>query len=286
LFEKRAPRRTFGLLAGIAAITLVGGCDALNPSFVNVLLPSDIEPPQTAQAASGYIPIFFVSNAVFDGELLQYLEELGVDLENVDLRPRVRAQVFVQFQDGSTRTLEFLDGGQLSQLSTLSVDETGGETEVVAVLPPDLDRPPLNNQVMQCDVDLIDLDFENLGVEVYVPVFYGTFVVENVDLIGLVKRLTQLFQPQFVQLESDDLDASGDLVIVNNIDIRDIPGPINQITCGSVIAYVLDGTLRVPFVTGPFAEGIEGAVFPGWLEDDEASEANFPGRYRIRALVR
>ncbi len=289
LFATRARLRSIGLVVGIVWFTLAAGCDALNPSFVNVLLPSDVaqDVSSVGQTASGYVPILFTSAAVFDSELLEWMEEQGLDVSDADLRPRIRARVFVQFQDGNSRTLEFLDGSQLSQLTTTTIDETGGTEEVVATLPPDLDRPEINNQVLACDVDLVTIDLDQAAIEVYVPVFWGIFTVETTDLL-IQKRLLTLLQPQFWPLAIDVADAFGDITLVRNFDIRDVPGPVSQVTCGSVIGFVLDGTLRVPFEQGPFVEGggVQGTRFPGFLDDDVLSQNAFPGRFRIRTIVR
>lgn len=249
----------------------MAGCDALNPAFVEVMLPAEQIPPQvqTADNPRGHVPIFFVSNARFDGALLQYMANRGLDVSDANLRPRVRVQVTVSFSDGSTRVMEFLDGAQISESATL----IEGETEV-AVIPPDLNRPSLNNQVAQCDVASVVVAPN--AIEVYIPVFWGLYEQVEIQDVGIEIRLTELYPPQFYVLQVDDVDSTGDTVTLRNIGVRDVAGPILNLTCGTVVLYSLEGTLQTPFVGGS----------PGYFEDNAAAIAAFPGRFAVKTQVR
>lgn len=265
------------LRASVRSVVLVGlglalaGCDALNPAFVEVMLPADRIPSQvqTADNPRGHVPIFFVSNARFDGALLQYMAAQGLDVSDANLRPRVRVQVTISFSDGTERVMEFLDGAQLSQSATV----VEGETEV-AVIPPDLARPSLNNQVAQCDVSSVVVAPN--AIEVYIPVFWGEFEQVDIQDVGIEIRLTELYPPQFYVLQVDEVDTSGDTVTLRNIGVRDVAGPILNLTCGTVVLYSLEGTLQTPFVGG----------FPGYFGENEAAVAAFPGRFAVKTQVR
>jgi hypothetical protein len=249
----------------------VAGCDALNPAFVEVVFPPDSAPVQnqTADNPTGHVPVFFISNARFDGALLEYMETQGLDVSDPDLRPRIRVQVTVEFTDGSSRIMEFLDGSRISQ-SAVVVE---GETEV-AVVPPDLARPSLNNQVAQCDVSTVVVT--QGSIEVYIPVFWAEFEQVEIQDVGIEIRVVETFPPQFYVLQVDDVDERGNTTTLRNIGIRDVPGPILSLTCGSVVLYSLEGTLQVPFVGG----------FPGYFQDNEAIIAAFPGRFAVKTQVR
>jgi len=265
------------LRAGVRSAVLVGlglalaGCDALNPAFVEVMLPAERIPSQVQAADNprGHVPIFFVSNARFDGALLQYMAAQGLDVSDANLRPRVRVQANVEFSDGSARVMEFLDGAQISQSATV----VEGEAEV-AVIPPDLNRPSLNNQVTQCDV--VSVLVAPNAIEVYIPVFWGEFEQVDIQDVGIEIRLRELYPPQFYVLQLDEVDARGDTVTLRNIGVRDAAGPILDLTCGSVVLYSLEGTLQMSFVSG----------FPGYFTENEAAIAAFPGRFAVKTQVR
>ena len=270
LSDARATRLAMLAALLIGGLAPIGGCDALNPAFVEVMLPADFVEAGTTENPSGHVPIFFVSNARFDGELLSYLESQGVDVSDPNLRPRVRVRVVVVFADGSARVVEFIDGAQITQTST--TETVDGSTQD-AIIPPDLDRPVLNNQVMQCDISLIGIIPEI--IEVYVPVFIGEYTVEEIPDFGLETRLVQVFPPQFYPLQMDEVDLLGNTTTLRNIGIRDIPGPLEDLTCGSVVLFSLEGTLRVPFIGDS----------PGWIDEDAPTIAAFPGRFKVLTAV-
>jgi hypothetical protein len=87
--------------------------------------------------------------------------------------------------------------------------------------------------------------------------------------------------PGFRALEVDEVDDRLNTVVTRNIGIRDQPGPVIDVVCGSVVAFILEGTLEVPFV-----QDENGALVPGYLDTDTASEATIPGRYRVITTTR
>jgi hypothetical protein len=261
----------------LVATAVLSGCDAFNPSFLEVALPADQSLEATAATttnATGHVPVFFVSNARFDGALLDYLEAQGVDINIPDLRPRVRVRATVTFADGTARPLEFVDGSQITETTTVSAGET-----TTATLPVDLLRPELNNQVLPCDVAEIRVDAESFTV--YVPVFIRTFQVEEVEDQGLELRLLEILAPQFWPLERDEVDEYLNTTVVRNFPIRELPAPVFDLTCGSVVLYALEGTLEVPFVNEFNVSGV-----PGWNVDNEPTIEAFPGRFSVSTVVR
>jgi len=271
--------RTLLRLAALVSLTapgVIGGCDALNPAFVDIVLPEDYQGPVVTENAKGHIPIFFVTNARFEGELLSYLDSLGVDITDPNLRPRVRIIADVAFTDGSSRVMEFVDGSTITQ----TVDAIGaapGVPPTVAVIPPDLVSPPLTNQVVQCDVAAVAIRPQS--IEVYVPVFMHEYSYVTTAAAGndvLTRELSATYPPQFWQLEVDEVDEFLNATIIRNFGIRDVPGPIQDLTCGSVVMFSLEGALQVPFIGG----------IPGWLDEDTPTIEAFPGRYRMVTSVR
>jgi len=248
----------------IAALALVGGCGALSPAFVDFALPAEYASTETAR---GHIPIYFLSNAQFDTELLQYFAAIGLDVSDPNLRPRIRVIAEVRFSDGSSRNLEFLDGSDINEMVAF------GENEG-AFVSSDLTSAPLTNQVVQCDVTAIVVRPED--IEVYVPISITEYTWEEVENVGMVRRYLRTYPPRFWPLRVDDVDENLNVVTTRNLGIRDAPGPLLNVTCGSVIMFALEGALRVPFVGG----------IPSWDDDDTLQIAVFPGRYRVITAVR
>jgi hypothetical protein len=260
----RAVFRRRWALSFISVLALASGCGVLNPAFVSFAAPDGAV--TTTKTPTGFVPIFFISNAQFDTPILQYLAARGADISDPNLRPRIRVRASVTFADDSTRTLEFLDGSQITEPSNVN-------TSGVAV-PVDLTRPVLTNQVLPCDVRQISI--APTSVEVYVPVSITQFRYEQVQGIGNVLVRDQIFAPQFVALQVDEVDTNLNTLVFRNLGIRDTPAPLANVTCGSVGLFALEGTLSVPFVNG----------IPGWVDTDTAQTAAFPGRFRVVTTVR
>ena len=173
--------------------------------------------------ASGHVPIFFVNNTRFDQNLLDYLEETGVDVSDPNLRPRIRTSVDIIYTNGNETTVEFVDG---SAIVEGVVDGTNYAT------PPELTDFELNNVVAVCDIDRI----EPSSVEIYVPVTMTQIgYVETDDAV--YREITGIISPRFVDLLADELDSDNDVAVVRNFDIRNSPVLVNSVQCGSVIGF-------------------------------------------------
>jgi hypothetical protein len=259
------------------AVWIGTGCDALNPAFVEVVLPEETQAQRTTENVRGHVPVFFINRTQFDGQLLDYLSSIGVvDPAAADVRARVRLLVNVQFINGVTLQFEFMDGSQVVQGSV----DIGGETQFVGTLPPDLLEPELINQVVQCDVTRVEV--VSGAIEVFVPVFLKEIRIEpGGEGTDPTRQLEQVIPPAFRALQVDDVDERLNVVVTRNIGIRDQPGPVIDVVCGSVVAFILEGTLEVPFV-----QDENGALVPGYLDTDEPSEATIPGRYRVITTTR
>jgi hypothetical protein len=260
----------------IAALGGIGGCDALNPAFVETVLPADLQGPVVTENAKGHVPILFVNNTRFEGALLQYMKDVGIDTSDPNLRPRVRLIADVAFADGSSRIMEFLDGSPVIQTAGIPGGTPGNPTPQVTV-PPDLTQPALINQVVQCDVAAIAVRPQS--IEVFVPVYVEVLTYETVgqagnNVINLVLSVT--YPPRYWQLQVDEVDEFLNATIVRNFGVRDIPGPVLDLTCGSAVLFELEGAMDVPFVGG----------VPGFIDADVAASAAFPGRYRMVVSVR
>jgi hypothetical protein len=265
------------LLLGAAAAGFTVGCDALNPAFLEAVLPAEAQTQRTTENVRGHVPIFFINRTQFDGQLLDYLVSIGVvDATVADLRARVRLRVNVEFINGVTLPFEFMDGSQVVQGSV----DIGGQAQFVGTLPPDLLEPDLTNQVVQCDVAGVEV--VSGTIEVFVPVFLKEIRIEpGAQGTQPTRQLQQVIPPGFRALQVDDVDDRLNIVVTRNIGIRDQPGPVIDVVCGSVVAFILEGTLEVPFV-----QDENGALVPGYLDTDTASEATIPGRYRVITTTR
>ena len=216
--------------------------------------------------ASGHVPIFFVNNTRFDASLLEYLEETGVDVSDPNLRPRIRASIDIIYTNGNQTTVEFVDG---SAVVEGVVDDTNYAT------PPELTDFELNNVVAVCDIDRI----EPSSVEIYVPVTLTTIgYVESDNTI--YREITGIISPRFVDLLPDELDDDNDVAVIRNFDIRNSPVLVNNVQCGSVIGFTISGTLNVSF------DYVYDFYIPGYLEEDEVSQAANPGRFKFTTNVR
>lgn len=283
--SKRCPHRAYetmrlaGLASAICVLALSGaGCSSVfNPSFLALVTnpvpdTSGAVPEITIENAAGHVPIFFVNNTRFDQTLLNYFADLGIDVTGDNLRPRVRMRVNIDYVNGSQNTIEFLDGSDLVQGSILTSE--GAQTN--PLIPASLTRSALTSIVAACNVDQVD---PSESIEVFVPAFLKVIAFEG-DLLT-VRVLQETIPPQFVVLERDTVDENNDVTLLANFDIRDVPVPVTDVQCGSVIGFTLTGTLRVPFVLDEL-----GLLSPGYAEDDTTSEAASPGRFEVQTVVR
>lgn len=266
-------------LGGLLALTgaVLSGCGAFNPAFVDLIDQSGEGRFATLDNAPGHVVVQFVNNAEVDESLVAYLESAdggGLVLTNAEkraLRPRVRMRIRVTFVNGIQTIFEFVDG------STRLVDPRF-DTQAV----PDLNQNDLDNSVVLCDVARVEVD-PTSSIEVFVPV--SLRVYELVQTTGVGGNITTEFQlrdtlpPAFRALAQDQVDERGNVVLQANVGIRDFPAPVpGPLLCGSVVAIVMNGTLRVPFLRGVDNN-------PSYDRDAAAVVAGIGGRFEFEVAV-
>jgi hypothetical protein len=265
----------------LVLLMLGGGCTSFfNPSFVNLLAA---DPPEglgvpvsgdvTIDNAPGHVPIILVNNTQFDDRLLEYMEDIGLDVGDADIRPRIRLRMTVEYTTGSQNTIEFIDGAPILQTSL----DTEGGTEEIGLAPADVRENDLDNAVAICDVTLVT---PQPVIEVFVPVFLKEITVTTTDFV-VVRELEATIPPRFVSLQPDTVDDQGDILTIRNYDVRDAPVPAVGPQCGGVVGFTVSGVLAVPFV-----EDELGQTLPGYLVTDTTAQAALPGRYSFLTTVR
>jgi hypothetical protein len=262
------------LRSSFAALSLfVCGCNAFNPAFVDLIEPSDGSSLVTLTNPPGHVVVTVLNRTIVDEQLLNYLKpKLGMsDAELRALTPRVRMRLRVTFVDGSFQVIEFVTG------SSNLVDP---EFNTQAV--PDLNQNDRDNAVMLCDVALVELE-PGTNVEVFIPVAIEQWeLVETNNPAGGVDQEFQLrgeIAPQFRALLVDDTDEDGNVILLRNVGVRDVPSPTPNVICGSVLAVLIDGTLTVPFLSQA------NTTNPSFDIDDEETEAGIGGRYEFGVSV-
>jgi len=267
-------RRWIGLPAVIASTTVfLCGCDALNPAFVNLFPDSNAASTITLPNAPGHVVVALSNQTRLDEHLLEYYLTLpGVNLSEAEvgaLIPRVRLQVRITFVDGTFQVIEFIDGS-----TTLVEPAFSGEAD------PDLNQNDLNNAVAVCDVALVEVE-PGSDIEVFIPVqMIGYELVESTTPGGgpvneFEPRSSII--PQFWELQVDDVDEDGNTTLQRNIGVRNVPSPVPNVICGSVVIITMTGTLSVPFEIMPNQ--------PSFDQDDEATVAQIGGRYQFNVSV-
>jgi hypothetical protein len=249
----------------------VAGCGALNSSFVDLLDPTGPGAFSTLENAPGHVIVAFVNNAEVDERLVTFLESAAggnlmlTDAQKRALRPRVRFRAQIQFVDGQELLLEFVSGSQ-ELVQPAFRDQ----------LAVDLNKADVTNAVVVCDVAAVQIVEP---VEVFVPVELRTFqfVEPTAGEPGFFRESGRL-PPGFRVLQVDDVDENLGTVLQRNIGIRDRPAPVFNPQCGTVIAFVLDGVLSVPF------RDDLGSV-PGFDVVDVANAARVGGRYEFRVTL-
>lgn len=274
MLQLRQPRTVLPLVM-MALCVSMAGCSALNPAFVDLFDPTG--EMATIENAPGHVIIAFVNNAEVDERLLSFLttskpEGGGVELTSAELRslrPRVRFRVRVDFVDQSFNVFEFVSGS--SKLIDQDFDQQAD---------PDLNENDLDNVVVVCDVASVEL----VGnIEVFVPVRIEQFrlvVPEQGDPTYIRVGEIHSDSLQFIPLEVDLVDMDGNVILQQNIGIRDVPVPVSGPSCGSMIAFVLNGVLSVPFGEDLPTDD------PAVRIDDFQSQARIGGRYEIDVQIR
>lgn len=273
--------KRFGVLS-LAAV--LPGCSALNPSFVDLIDPSGGS--NSVENAPGYVAIVFVNNADVDERLLTYLEADvpdggGVELtpyERRTLKPRLRFRVRVEFTNGNFNVFEFVDG------SVKLVDSRFDATNE-----PDLVENDLSNAIVVCDVVRVSVEGP---ITVFMPVqIEGWTATQNT--FGFVEyRFTQYLPESlgFIPLDVDVIDDDGNVTLQQNIGVRDVPVPVEGPRCGSVVSFVITGTLAVPFINVPDnPDDNRDQAFsrdtPSVVTTDPETIARIGGRFQIRVQV-
>ncbi|UCE60805.1 MAG: hypothetical protein JSU63_03460 [Phycisphaerales bacterium] len=263
----RPSRVLLPMLLGLAGMGLSGCGGFLNPAFVELLDPTGQS--TTVPNAAGHIVITFVDNAEVGERLLNYLEQEGGLIldpyEKRQLRPRTRMRVQVTFDNGSTSAFEFIDG------SASLIDQTFDAQQF-----PDLNQNDLSNAVVACGAGVARIEvLPGSQIEVFVPVELVEWELRQVTNaagdVTLEPNERQRFAPQFRALRQDDVDDDNNVLLRRNIDIRDMPVPVVNPVCGSVVAIVMNGALSVPF----FQDA------PGYDRDDEQTVAGIGGRFEF-----
>ncbi|MGD2110067.1 MAG: hypothetical protein PVI86_11840 [Phycisphaerae bacterium] len=247
----------------------------MNPAFVSLLDPTGAAGLATVPNAPGHVVITVVNNAEVDERLLSFLESAEggnlqlTEAEKRALRPRVRLRVQVTFSDQTTTDIEFVSG------SRSLIDQNFSAQAF-----PDLNQNDLDNAVLICDVSSVEV-LPGSDIDVFVPVEVTGFdLIETTNQAGTVIGVTfearERRPPGFLPLQVDDIDEDGNITLQRNIGRRDVPSPVNNPRCGSVIAFVVNGVLSVPFFDG---------AIPSFDREDEDTEAQIGGRYEFRVSV-
>lgn len=257
------------------AMPALSACDVLNPRFVDYVSGSFNVPVQPLGPTSrGPVVIAFRNDMVFDEQLLDYLVAQGMDptlLDDPNLRPRVRIAFRITLANGNQATIEFNDGS-----STILDPQFGDAANFPALI-----RTEQDNLVLQCDVARVELA---ALPSVFIPVEIQVIGINRPALGGANVRLNLEIlpgTPGFQALRADDPVVEGTIPIPRNFDIRDLPAPADGPSCGSVVTFVMTGTVRVHFDINEF-----GALVPGWLITDRGVIAAHPGRFKIAVQVK
>ncbi len=247
-------------------------CEALNPSFVALFPSSNQAALQTLPNPPGHVVVGLSNQAELDERLIAYLRTLipGLtDDQASQLRPRIRMRVRITYIDGTFLTVEFIDGSRV-------VDPAFASQAV-----PDLNQNDLNNAVVLCDVASVEVE-PGSSVEAFIPVEILQFqLVETTTPGGAVDPEFEqrgALPPQFIPLEVDTVDEDGNVVLQQNIGVRDVPSPVPGVICGSIVVFTISGVLTVPFLE-------EASTKPSFDIDDEVTEAGIGGRYEFIVTV-
>ncbi len=275
---------------GVALMFSVMGCSALNPEAVEIIFPADtaekISGGTTLENAPGHVPIFLINTTTFNENLLDYMRSRGVTIPyDPDIRPRVRFRVQVLFASGAEQIFEFLDGSEVFDGVVTYVDENGATVTENADKPPELTDDTLTNSVVLCDVaevgPLFEITSTTSSIEVFVPTFVEVFRrdIRPDGTSALIHDSVEA--PQFRPLLVDEVNETGAVILQRNFGTREIPAVPRNLTCGSVVVFVLRGELNLPFIIDA-----QGSNVPGYVDTDEARQAAIPGRYELSVTVR
>ena len=262
---------TVALAAAVIPALFSAGCGAFNPAFVNVAT-GGTGGFTTIPNPPGHVVVAFVNNTQFDERLIGYLAP-QLDLTEDEIRlltPRVRGRLRVTFADGTFVTVEMVSGSK-------SFIEPGFDANAF----PDLNQNDLTNLVVQCDVASVTLE-PGAFVEVFIPVeLTGFELLENTADAGnptFMFEPRQTIAPQFRVLQTDDVDADGNVILRRNVGTRDRVHPTRDVICGGVIEITIQGSLSVPFLDGA-------STAPTVDIENEPQVAGIGGRFSFRTTV-
>ena len=319
----RSGRRAIVLSLGamVAVAGGVGCADFLSPSFLRLFETSPGGGAATfagVNAPTGHVPILFKNSAriadnvfrfIIQGdtvvrpevvdELLRENPQLSreevenilqaiidddpVDLESLNLPPRVRLTIQVLNVDGALQRLEFLSGLRLVR------PETGGGFGADS-LPVELRENSNNTFIVQCDIDTIFIE----RIDVFVPVVIRrNQIITNPNSGDFTEVCVNLRAPAFDLLEADgDFDSGSDTFgTLRNYNPRFFPTPLTNLQCGAVVIVELAGGLFLPFrdvpnecepAVNPPANGL----IPAYLIDDQDTINQVPGTYSVTMTIR
>ncbi len=203
-----------------------------------------------------------------------------VDLEGLNVPPRVRLTVLVVNVDGGVQRLEFLDGLRVVR------EETGGSTS----LPVDLSENTNNTYIVQCDIASIIIE----RIDVFVPVVLRrTAFLFDGDGRNIGEECITFPAPEFDDLQADAVfdPTEGQFGTRRNYDPRFFPPPLTSLQCGVVVILELAGDLFLPFrdvpndcepAVNPPADGL----VPASLFFDNETIEQIPGRYSVKMTIR
>ncbi len=223
----------------------------------------------TISNAPGHVVVAFNNQTDIDEKLLNYLASVGLDASS--MLPRVRVDVRITFTDQSFTIVEFVTGS-----------ENLVEPDYAAQASTDLDQPPLNNFVGNCDVARVELD-PGASAEIYIPAEIIQYqLVETTSQGGqTVTDFEQrgVINPAFRPLQVDETDDRGHVTLRRNIGVRDVLSPVPDVICGSNVVITVNGTLTVPFLD-PVSQDV-----PSVDQDDEETNAQIGGRFEFNVSV-
>jgi hypothetical protein len=255
-------RRVLPAAAGLAVGIALVSCAAIpssvfNPAFVDILDAEGTGENATVENAPGHIPVVFVNRTTFSPQLINYLEDLNAsrrlsgtdptaqDLR--DLRPRMRVQMLVAFDNGSILPFEFVDGDGVVEIDVRDTDVDIGIPDLPT--DPRLTENDLTRLVASCDADVVGVSIVG-NPQVFVPVFTRTIRVEVGEESGEQTRiLVATDPPGFTAILRDEVDADLNVTLLRNYGVREAPAAAEDLRCGTMVGIRISGTVSVPWKT-------------------------------------
>lgn len=218
-----------------------------------------------AQFSNGLLLVEFVNEARIDESLYPFLLRDPTEV----LRPRFRFGLRVTFADGSDLVYRLTSGTPGIVQAPFQPNDF-----------PDILGPDLFPIHFPCEnVRRVEIDST---IDVFLPVrLYGYEFVEPQGDGGQVfhrYELRDTTPPNFHRLEVDDVDVDGNVLMLRNVGVRDLPAPVVNPLCGTTIVFRVDGTLDAPTLATVEQQ-------PAYDRDDLAAVARLGGRYAFRVTI-